>query len=52
MRFVYGFFAFFIWCFVLQAIGYTLGAEGYSEGVFILSLAIVTAGAMAGGDGN
>mgnify|MGYP003304420344 CR=1 FL=1 len=49
MRFVYGLIAIFLWCLLLDGIGYTLGAEGYSESVFILSLAIVTAGAMAGG---
>lgn len=49
MRFVYGLIAIFLWCFFLENIGYTLGYSGYSENVFILSLAIVTAGAMAGG---
>lgn len=52
MRFVYGLIAIFLWCLLLNAIGYTLGYSGYSESVFIISLAIVAAGAMAGGNGN
>jgi len=52
MRFVYGFIMFFLWFIVCAITGYTPGAEGYNESAFVISLAIVTAGAMAGGDGD
>lgn len=48
MRFVYGLLAFVVWS---MFIGYALTAEmNITNEVQILSLAIVVAGAMAGGD--
>ena len=52
MRFAYGFLMFCLWFIVCHYIGYTLATEGYNQNAFIISLAIVTAGAMAGGDGD
>ena len=52
MRLAYGFLMFCLWFIVCAIIDYTPRTEGYSESAFIISLAIVTAGAMAGGDGD
>ena len=51
MRFFYGFLAFFIWIFVADIILKAVNLP-ISNDIQFLSLAIVVAGALAGGDGG